>query len=70
MIQKPSIGRIVHYTGRDGSGPYAAIVTEVDGMSVALTTFGKHSSHTVTDVPYLETLAMPTAHTWRWPPRE
>lgn len=68
--QKPSLGRIVHFTNEDGHAR-AAIVTDVqsdpDRISVELfgnkNTCGKFFYH----VQYDESGKTP--FTWRWPPR-
>ena len=36
---EPSVGRIVHYYDEQGDGPYAALVTAVNGRSCDLAVF-------------------------------
>ena len=75
--QKPSVGRVVHFTGNDGSGPYAAVVTafpaaNLDAEAAAmegrcdLTSFGSLSIHFHIGVRFD---ANGAPNTWRWPPR-
>ena len=79
MEQKPSVGRIVHFTAADGpprtgTTAYAAIVTAVhpknpDGggdETVDLATLGPRSLYFQLGVKYD---ADGANGTWRWPPR-
>lgn len=73
MEQKPSIGRVVHYTNlgdRDGKYPpetQAAIITGVnsDG-TVALVIFYRTGIFNMASVPYS---ALPNRGHWNWPPK-
>lgn len=81
-MQKPSIGRIVHYQtygtpgGEHEPEPLAAMITGVKGCDPELERDGcPHASLHVyygngtsnkEDVPYAET---PTPGHWNWPPR-
>ena len=73
MEQKPSIGRVVHYTNlgdKDGKYPaeqQAAMITRVreDGK-VALTIFYPTGMFQMDNVPYSESYER--GH-WSWPPR-
>ncbi len=74
-IQKPSIGRVVHFTAFRGheqkaSDVYAAIVVGVGRFGsnagcVDLVTFGTNSTYFQHDVPHS---AEGNANTWRYPP--
>jgi len=69
--QRPSIGRIVHFTGPDGDpGPYAGIIVRVHGDEKAtvvdLVTFGPHSMYHNNHVPFSRD---PAPGHWTWPPR-
>ena len=72
MEQKPSIGRIVHFTAADGppktgSAAYASIITAVNAdESVELATFGPNSLYFQHAVKFD---ADGANHTWRWPPK-
>lgn len=70
---KIAIGRVVHYYGYSGDGPYAALVTKIkDNNSVNLHIFPGHESPYIrpdiplSDVPYSE---KQEPNTWSWPPR-
>jgi hypothetical protein len=73
MDQKPSIGRIVHYCGKDDDDtrPYAAIITSIGADNegiVDLYVFGDRNCtpFAVGDAPYSE---QPKTGCWMWPPR-
>lgn len=68
-MQKPTIGRVVHY--HDEGGPYAAIITEVGKDEwarevVELVTFGRNSVYFQHAVIFGG--EAPEAGTWSWPP--
>lgn len=77
-MQKPSIGRIVHFYDRsyeanqpNGIGPYPAIITYVWGGSpdflVNLEVFGLGQAHE-TSIPYNDAPEAATSSTWWcWP---
>jgi len=65
---KPTIGRIVHFTGTTDKETYPGIVVEVlDNGLVNLATFGKGSLYFNQGVPF--SLHPQSGH-WSWPPRE
>lgn len=69
-MQKPTVGRIVHYHNEVNPNPLAAIVTYVfknpaDGMC-GLHVFGTEESDR-NGVPFSET---PKPGHWSWPPRD
>lgn len=79
MTQRPSVGRIVHYTNlgdRDGKYPpqiIAAIITKVNNATaVALTTFYPTGTFSMDSVPYTDAPAGSDAArgSWTWPARE
>lgn len=66
--QKPSIGRIVHFTGEYGEC-FAAIVTRVTELGACdLTVFPpqRREPLTLTDMSYSDT---PEQDRWHWPER-
>lgn len=70
-MDKPSIGRIVHYSERDGDGTIcrAAIVTEIDRgheTEVSLFVFRPNGYFSMFDVLYDEDRE---EKTWHWPER-
>ena len=77
-VQKPSIGRIVHYYDPEVKRVFAAIITDTideddelsSGTHVNLTLFASPAfsgDESAEDVPYSETRTK-KAH-WFWPPR-
>jgi hypothetical protein len=64
---KPTIGRIVHFTGKNKK-TYAAIITDTTGVhwEVNLTVFNLNLQTYERDIPYSET---PKPMHWNWPPR-
>lgn len=77
MAQRPSLGRIVHYSLHPGpeSVPQAAIITAVHPDDhVTLTVFppGEEPfamSDVVEDPSYTLALGAQVGNTWHWPPR-
>lgn len=78
MEQKPSVGRVVHYTNlgdRDGKYPpeaQAAIITGVNANgNVSLHIFYRTGQFDMADVPF--SIAPPATDAarghWGWPPR-
>lgn len=68
-MQKPTVGRTVHYQSYNERGKcaYAAIITQVnDDGTVELVTFGPNSVYFQHAVPYSEE---PKESHWSWPPR-
>jgi hypothetical protein len=63
--QKPTIGRIVHFS--EEGGPYAAIIAAVnDDGSLELATLGRNSLYFQHGIKFD---AEGAKGTWRWPPR-
>lgn len=67
-MQKPSIGRIVHYVNF-ANQHLAAIVTKVTDDAVHLVVFNPATAYTdyQFDIVFSE---LPTPDTWHWPERE
>lgn len=66
MEQKPSVGRIVHYTSKDGN-TLAAIVNAVSSDDYTRITVFLHDGSTLSgDAPFS---AEPKIGHWNWPPR-
>lgn len=64
---KPTIGRIVHWYGYGGTGPYAAIITDVHEDTVSLTVFYPNMVPSNEVAPYSEE---PKWFHWSRPPRD
>lgn len=64
-MQKPSIGRIVHYVNHDGRH-LAAIVTKVNDSTIHIGVFD--DSYVV--VKYVDYDESAGSNTWHWPERE
>lgn len=71
MDQKPSVGRIVHYTPDGEPGPWAAIITRVSvdaaRFDVNLGVF--MPSGCVSPRENVEFSEKPSPGCWSWPPR-
>lgn len=72
MDQKPSVGRIVHYTpDSDEPGPWAAIITRVSidvaRLDVNLGVFSPNGFLSPRDG--VEFSEKPSPGCWSWPPR-
>lgn len=72
MDQKPSVGRIVHYTPDDSDQrPWAAIITRVSRdesrLDVNLTVFMPDGSTSPREI--VEFSEKPQPGHWSWPPR-
>jgi len=82
-VQRPTVGRIVHYYGPKvegligGAGPIAALVTDVLPLGECqLSLFppmgGPLDMHAVRSFPAyvpFDDSDPPLVHSWRWPPR-
>lgn len=81
MDQKPSVGRIVHYTPQEPAAngtkgqPYPAVITHVWSDTCVNLNVLNDGSFTLSrdECPTSVTLAAdasnPTPRTWHWPPR-
>jgi len=71
--QKPTIGRIVHYTATEAGTivVQAAIVTSVAEKTVSLKVFAKTWQYDVLEAPFTDAEPGTAAalHAWAWPPR-
>lgn len=68
MSQPPSIGRVVHYYDRDGEGPYAATVVNVEESTVTLWVLPRHVGGETMAVGLVPEGGFGTPRSWCWPP--